>query len=272
MYSNSPPDASEENVGGGTAGVELDGVVSDSRGLVGTGGGRELGGGRGALALALGVDGVDPVRVVAIFLSLENRFPFVPFASVSVEGVGKGSESVDGTTSRGRSLREECVSCGSTVVGAGGTGVGAMLGTGGLFGSETLLVAGTCRGGSGALYSETLRWWAAGVGGRVDRGTGGRVLWRGPDGGKGGGMVLSWSVCVLFCEIDSDRSDSGAASASSSSCGSILVGVFRHTSSCELYPRLAKYWHIGSHMMSSATSKRVGTVPHLRIRKRVLCF
>ena len=220
--------------------------MSDNRGLVGTGGGRELGGGRGALAVAVGVDGVDPVRVVAIFLSLENRLPFVTFASVSVEGVGKESESVDGSTSWGRSLREACMSCGSTVFGAGGTGVEAMLGTRGLLGSETLLVAGTCRGGSGALYSETLRWWAAGVGGRVDRGTGGRGRWRGPDGGKGGGMVPSWSVCVIFCDIDSGGYDSGAASSSSSSssCCSILVGVFRSTSSCESYPWLAKYWHV----------------------------
>ena len=200
MYSNSPPDASDEKVGGGTCPrVELDRLVFDiNRGLVGTGGGRELGGGRGALAVE--VDGVDPERVVAIFISLENRLPFAALASVSVEG--GGGESVDGAASRGRSLREECMSCGSTVFGAGGMGLGTMIGAGGLLGRP---VAGTCRGGSGTLYSETLRWWAAGIGGRDDWGTGGRGRWRGPGGGTGGGMVsprcTGSSVCAIFCEI-----------------------------------------------------------------------
>ena len=191
-------------MGGGTSpGVEPDRLVFDlDRGLVGTGGGRELGGGRGA-PLAVEVDGVDPERVVALFINLENRLPFAALASVSDEGVGK--ESVGGAASRGRSLRGERVPCGSTVFGAGGTGSGAMIGVGGLLGSTTLPVTGTCRGESGALYSETLRWWAAGVGGRDDWGTGGRGRWRGPGGGTGGGMVSLWctgsSVCAIFCEI-----------------------------------------------------------------------
>ena len=177
--------------------VELDRLVSDiNRGLVGTRGGREVGGGRGAFVVEVEADGVDPERVVAIFISLENRLPFAALASVSVE------ESVDEAANRGRSLREECTSCGSTLFGAGGTGSGAMIGAGGLLGSTTLPVAGTCRGEPGALYSEALRWWAAGIGGRDDWGTGGRGRWRGPGGGTGGGIVSSWrtgsSVCAIF--------------------------------------------------------------------------
>ena len=165
-------------------GVELDWLVSDNRDVVGTGGGRgrELGGGRGALAVE--VDGVGPGKVVAIFINLENRLPFVTFASVSVEGVDKGT--VDGASGRGRSSRED-----RAVLGAGRAGSGAMMGARGLLVSETLPVTDTCGGGSGNLYSETLRWWAAGAGGRVDRGTGGRGRWRGPDGGNGGGTVSS---------------------------------------------------------------------------------
>lgn len=83
--------------------MELDRLVSDNRGLVGTGGGRELGGGRGAVAVAVGVDGADPEKVVAIFLNLENRLPFDTFPSASVEEAGKGS--VDGAARKGRSLR-----------------------------------------------------------------------------------------------------------------------------------------------------------------------
>ena len=234
-------------MGGGTPGVELDGLVSDNRGLVGTGGGRELGGGRGALAVAVGVDGVDPEKLVAIFLNLENRLPFDTFPSVSVEEVGKGS--ADGAARKGRSLREDCASCGGAVFEAVRAGLGAIIGARGSLVCETLPVAGTCGGGSGDLHSETLRWWAAGVGvgvgvgvgGRDDRGTGGRGRWRGPDGGNGGGIISSWcigsSVCAIFCEIGSGGCNSGPTSASSSSsCGPIPVGVFRPTSPCDVYP------------------------------------
>jgi len=143
-------------VGGGTPGVELERrLVSDTLlgFVVGTGGGRELGGGKGAVAVAVAVevDGVDPdpERVVAIFINLENRPPLIPFTSVSVEGVGKGS--VDGAADRGRSLREEYMSCGA-VIAVGGMGLGAVaiIGAGGFLGSETLPGAGTCGGGSGA--------------------------------------------------------------------------------------------------------------------------
>ena len=86
-------------MGGGIPGVALEilGLVE----TLGTGGGRGLGDARGVLAAD--VDGVDPERVEAIFIIFENRFPFFPFASVSLEGACKGS--VDGAAGRDRSLR-----------------------------------------------------------------------------------------------------------------------------------------------------------------------
>ena len=224
-------------MGGGILGVALELLVSDTLGLVetlGTGGGRGLGGARGVLAV--GVDGVDPERLEAIFIILENRFPFFTFASVSFEGAGRGS--VDGAGGRGRSFRREYTPCG------GGVGVGATTGGGGLLGGglhgggETFSVAGTFGRGSCALYSETL---ASGVGGRDDRGTGGRARWREPDEGKGGGMMLSCcvgsSIWVTFCEIGSAGRNSCLASAcSSSSCGSNIAGGSKPTSSYVLSP------------------------------------
>lgn len=217
-------------MGGGIPGVALEIFVSDALGLVetlGTGGGRGVGDARGVLAVD--VDGVGPERVEAIFIIFENRFPFFVFASVSLEGAGKGS--VDGAAGRDRSFRGGYMLCG------GGVEVGMTIRGGGLLGGETFSVAGTC-GGLGALYSETL---ASGVGGRDDRGTAGRARWRGPDGGKGGGIILSCcvgsSVWATFCGIGSAGRNLCLVSAlSSSSCGSRSVGVSKPTSSYVLYP------------------------------------
>jgi hypothetical protein len=251
--------------------------VSDTLGLVeppGTGGGRGPGVvARGAFAVEVDGADPDPEREVAIFIILENLLPFFTFASVSVKGAGEGS--VGGAVGRGRSLREESMASGAAF--AFGVGAGETMGGGRWFCSGAASATGSSGGDAGTLLSENLRVWVSGVGGRDDRGTGGRARWRGPGGGTGGGSASSClvgsAVCAISCETSSGGCDScsvASGSSSSSTCGSTSVRVSTPTSSYVLRPRSAKYWHGVSAATRSGSAGKYRR--HLKIRKRGLCF